>query len=187
MTEDSPTYRLVSQAGTDMHVWDLPTDEGTLVRLVTHLFEEHWHEIMFGVLVPGAAWEIRAPGAPERISFSSGYLTVDFGPWHFHLCLGQPSGDPEVVGTRRTAQAWLYRSLDAEGAPRSWGLRLFNGAGDQQMTVMLPNPFLTVEHKVAEAPDFSRLATWDRLRRDYLGLPEDPLDRSGKGFATAKG
>lgn len=178
-------YRVVQEPGSGpMHVWDLPTDEDLLVRLVTDLFENCWADITFGPLVPGAAWEIRAPGAPERVSFSAGYLTVDFGRWHFHLCLGQPTGDPQVVGVRRTAQAWLYRTLDDAGAPRSWGLRLFNGRGDQQMTILLPNPFLTADQKIAERADFQRLATWDRLRETYLGAPPDPLDRSGLGFAT---
>lgn len=168
--------------GAVLQVWDLPTDEGTLVRLVRDLFEDSWPDITFGVFVPGAAWEIRAPGAPERVSFSSGYLTVDFGPWHFHLCVGQADGDPGLAATRRTAQAWLYRTLDAEGAPRSWGVRLFNGRGDQQMTVLLPNPFVTPDQKIAEEADFSRLATWDRLRERYLGLPPDVADRSGRGY-----
>lgn len=163
-------------------VWDLPTDEGTLTDLIRDVFEHDWKNITFGVLVPGAAWEIRAPGAPERVASSDGYVTVDFGPWHFHLCLGESSGDPEKTAGRRTAQAFFYRTLDEEGAPRSWGLRLFNARGEQQMTVILPSPFVTPEQKIADEADFTRLATWDRLRSTYLGMGEDPADRSGRGY-----
>ena len=36
----------------------------------------------------------------------------------------------------------------------SWGLQLFNGAGEQQITVLLPNPFLdAVTDKVLKEPD----------------------------------
>lgn len=162
--------------------WDLSTDEETLTAVVRDVFENHWQDITFGVLVPGAAWEVRAPGAPERVAFSGGYATVDFGPWHFHLCLGEPGGDPAHTAGRRTAQAYFYRTLDDEGAPRSWGLRLINGRGEQQMTVILPSPFVTPEQRIAEEADFERLAVWDRLREVYLSLPPDPADRSGRGF-----
>ncbi|MFI1282006.1 hypothetical protein ACH4U5_14880 [Streptomyces sp. NPDC020858] len=38
-----------------------------------------------------------------------------------------------------------------------------------------------VRHR-GETPDFTRLAAWDALRARFLDLPEDTLDRSGKGF-----
>ncbi|NJM13533.1 MAG: hypothetical protein HC889_18195 [Synechococcaceae cyanobacterium SM1_2_3] len=61
------------------------------------------------MLIQGAAWEVRAPNAPQRISLSDGYLTVDFGHWHFHLCIGEyrgPRNNPasaELARHRRTA------------------------------------------------------------------------------------
>ncbi len=163
--------------------WALPTDENTLWMLLLDVFEGHWRDIRFGTMVPGGVWEIRAPNAPTRISLNDGYLTVDFGPWHFHLCIGHYSGcEPALAAERRTGRAELYRMLDREDAPRSWGLRLFNGLGQQQLTVFLPNPFLTEAGQRAERADWTRLAAWERLRQDYLGLGPDALDRSGRGF-----
>ena len=85
---------------------------------------------------------------------------------------------------RRTGRAELYRRLSRAGAPVSWGLRLFNGKGEQQITVLLPNPFLDQADKILKTPDWSRLALWDKLRSRWLGLTEpDPTDRSGRGFS----
>jgi len=89
---------------------------------------------------------------------------------------------PELGQIRRCARAELYRSLDKTGCPVSWGVRLFNGRDDQLMTAMLPNPFLTKTQQIVPEPDWTRLALWDRLRADFLGLPADPTDRTGRGF-----
>jgi hypothetical protein len=64
-------------------------------------------------------------------------------------------------------------------------LRLFNGQGEQQTTILLPNPYLSPDaDKVLKMPDWSRLDLWDRLRARWLGLVEsDPFDRSGRGFS----
>ncbi|MBV8651182.1 MAG: hypothetical protein JO255_06920, partial [Alphaproteobacteria bacterium] len=85
---------------------------------------------------------------------------------------------------RRTSRAELYRRLSRAGTPISWGLRLFNGKDEQQITILLPNPFLHPEtDKVLKVPDWSRLALWDRLRARWFGLDEpDPFDRSAKRF-----
>lgn len=163
--------------------WALPVDEARLLDLVTLLFEEHWHEMWFGVLVEGAAWEVAAPNAPERISMFDGYATVDFGRWHFHLCIGEHTASGEELGrVRRCSSAELYRSLSTDDSPTSWGVRLFNGRGDQMMTVMLPSPFLTETQQLLEEPDWVKLTAWDRLRERFLGLGPDARDRTGKGF-----
>ena len=39
------------------------------------------------------------------------------------------------------------------------------------------NPYLTVEQKVLKEPRWEHLAMWDHLRKTYLGLDPDPLDR----------
>jgi len=182
--------RMREADGATVEVFALPTDERSLETLLRELFEEHWQHITFGPLVQGAAWEIRAPGAPRRVGMLDGYLTVNFGPWHFHLCIGAHKGTPSnpappaLARHRRTARAELYRRLDRSGAPVSWGLRLFNGAGEQQITVLLPNPFLSADgNKVRKVPDWTRLELWDALRARWLGLSEpDPIDRSGRGF-----
>jgi hypothetical protein len=119
-----------------------------------------------------------------------GYLTVAFGTSHFHLCIGPTRGPhhaptpPALARHRQTARAELYRRLDHAGAPASWGLRLFNGAGEQQLTILLPNPFLSPDgDEILQEPDWSRLALWDELRARWTGSPgPDPLDRSGTGF-----
>ena len=119
-----------------------------------------------------------------------GYLTVAFGASHFHLCVGPTKGPrhdptpPALARRRQTARAELYRRLDRSGAPTSWGLRLFNGDGEQQVTILLPNPFLSPDReKVRKTPDWSRLALWDELRARWAGASEpDPFDRSATRF-----
>ncbi|WP_433225434.1 DUF7676 family protein [Microtetraspora malaysiensis] len=179
------SHTVVEEQGNGtLHVWALPTDEPTLLSLVKDIFEKYWDNIWFGVLVQGAAWEVAAPNAPERISLYDGYVTVDFGRWHFHLCIGEHTASgPELGRIRRCSRAELYRRIGADGSPTSWGVRLFNGRDEQMMTVMLPNPFLTDRQKIQDPPNFAQLSAWDELRATYLGLEPDPLDRTGKGFA----
>jgi hypothetical protein len=91
------------------------------------------------------------------------------------------SAGQHTTGFRR---AELFRRLNRAGAPNSWGLRLFNGHGEQQVTIFFPNPFLSYDgEKVRKQPDWSRLAPWDEMRARYAGAPEpDPFDRSSTGF-----
>lgn len=169
-----------------LEVFPLSTEERDLRALLTELFTDHWQHIHFGTLIQGAVFEIAAPNAPRKISMLDGYLTVDFGAWHFHLCIGEHRGLPrhrvssELALHRRTARAEMYRIVKND-APVSWGLRLFNGAGEQQLTVMLPNPFLS-ETGILKKPDWNRLFLWDALRERYLGLQADSRDRSAKAF-----
>ncbi|RQO54432.1 hypothetical protein DBR47_22560 [Paucibacter sp. KBW04] len=176
--------QIIEQRGLGrLELWPLPTDENTLWMLLMDVFEGYWQDIRFGTMVPGGVWEIRAPNAPTRVSLMDGYVTVDFGAWHFHICVGHFSGcEPTLAAERRTGRAELYRLLDREDAPKSWGLRLYNQLGDQQLTVFLPNPFLDPGGWRALAPDWERLRAWDTLRQSYLGLAPDPVDRSGQGF-----
>ena len=182
--------RIVDEDGAAVEIFALPTDAESLEALLRDVFSHHWHEVTFGPIIQGAAWELRAAAAPDRISMFDGYITVAFGVPHFHLCIGEHKGPhnnpvaPELAQHRRTARAELYRRLSREMTPVSWGLRLFNGKGEQQITVLLPNPFLDAEtDKVLRVPDWSRLALWDKLRADWLGLKEpDAFDRSGTGF-----
>jgi hypothetical protein len=75
--------------------------------------------------------------------------------------------------------------LDDANAPVGWGLRLFNGKDEQQLTVFLPNPFLSDELKPLPEPDWTRLNLWNHLRQSCLGLEQDPKDRSAKRFSHA--
>jgi hypothetical protein len=183
MTTTTPQTVVEPGFGT-LEIFPLEPTEATLYQLFTELFRDHWNEFVFGSFVQGAAFEIKAPNAPTRVSLNNGYLTVDFGAWHFHICIGEYQGspqnpiDPEVARQRRTARAEFYRRLNPDGSVGSWGIRLFNGKGEQQITIFLPNPFYSDEMKRLETPDWSRLALWDDLRRRYLGLEPDPKDRS---------
>jgi hypothetical protein len=191
MTAETRSKRVTDTDGAIVDIYPLRTDEATLEKLLRDPFEQHWDKITFGPLIQGAAWEIRAPHAPTHVGMLDGYLTVAFGASHFHLCIGPHKGPrnnptPEALARhRRTARAELYRRLDKSSAPVSWGLRLFNGHDEQQVTILLPNPFLALDSdKVLKTPDWSRLDLWDQLRARWLGLTEpDPVDRSGRGFS----
>lgn len=185
----APTLRTAREPGMgDLEILPLPVDEPALFALLEDLFVHHWREIVFGSLIQGAVFELRAAAPPTRVSLLDGYLTVAFGESHLHVCIGEHRGSrrhpvsPELARHRRTARAELYRSLDPEGAPVSWGLRLFNGAGEQQLTVFLPNPFLDDTGRIRSEPDWSRLALWDDLCARTLGRASDPKDRSARRF-----
>ena len=174
-----------------LEIFPLASDEKTLFGLLEELFAKHWHEIIFGSLIQGAVFELQPGEAPTRISLLDGYLTVAFGSSHFHVCIGEHRGShrqpvsAELAKHRRTARAELYRSLDPDGAPVHWGLRLFNGAGEQQLTIFLPNPFLDDQGRVCREPDWSRLALWDALRSCHLGCEPEAKDRSARRFFHA--
>lgn len=182
---------LTDEYGTGwVEAFALPTEQDFLFRLLEDVFSNHWNRIVFGSLIQGAVFEIRVAEPPRRVSVFDGYLTVDFGLWHFHVCIGPHRGSPgqpvsgDLAAHRRTARAELYRILDSgRRSARSWGLRLFNGNGEQQLTVFFPNPYLSEDgDKVLEIPDWSRLTMWDDFRRRYLDLAPDPLDRAGTRF-----
>lgn len=180
-------YRATEESHDDLEVFPIAVDETTLFEVLTTIFHHHWGSIRFGTLIQGAAFEIRARRAP-RLAMLDGYLTVDLGDSHFHLCIGDHRGPstnptaPDLAVRRRCAHAELQRHWRA-GAPRTWMLRMFNGDGEQMITVLLPNPFLDDEDRLLDVPDWSRLALWDELRRRFLDLPPDPLDRTGDGLA----
>ncbi|MCC7517029.1 MAG: hypothetical protein IT470_06795 [Pseudomonadales bacterium] len=171
-----------------LEVFSVPAEERVLFPMLKDIFENYWDVIIFGSAVQGGIFEVRAPNAPEKIGMLDGYLTVDFGRWHFHLCIGEHKGTkrspcpPELAKHRQTARAELYRRLGDDGVPTSWGFRMFNGADEQQMTVFLPSPFLSVEQKIIKVPQYENLALWDHLRQTYLGIAPEALDRAGKGF-----
>jgi hypothetical protein len=136
-------------------------------RLMTEIFAEHWAAVTVGPIIEGAAWEIRFT-APPRLSMLDGYLTVDTGPWHFHLCVNTHRGaPPELAKIRRVARAAFFKSEGGTCAPGSWGLRLWNGREEQMVTVYFPNPFLTDDFERLREPRWERTALWEDLRRRY--------------------
>lgn len=180
-------YRTTEESIDDLEVFPISADEATLQEVLTLLFAEHWEQITFGTLIQGAVFEIRARRAP-RLSLYDGYLTVDLGESHLHLCIGDHRGSVDrpaqqaLAERRRCAHAELQRQWRL-GAPRTWMFRMFNGAGEQMLTVLLPNPFLDDDDRPSVTPDWTRLALWDELRHRLLDLPADPVDRSGDGLA----
>lgn len=151
--------------------------EETMKAVIRVLFEEHWRDVVVGPCIEGAVFEIRFE-APPRISFLDGYLTVDLGYWHFHLCVGEHRGTPsaELARKRRVARIALFESLGGGcGSGCSWGLRMWNGFGEQMTTVFLPSPYLSDERKPLEEPQWERLRLWYDLRERFLGEapPED--------------
>ena len=95
--------------------------------------------------------------------------------------------DKIVFGPIIQCPAWEFQAPHAPthvGVPTSWGLRLWNGYGEQQATIVFPNPFLSADStKVLREPDWWRLALWDEVRLRYVGIQgPDPVDRSGTGF-----
>jgi hypothetical protein len=177
--------RIIDDDGSTVDVFPLPTDPASLEALLRDLFETHWAEIVFGPIIEGAAFEIHVDRPPTHIGLLDGYLTIAFGRTHFHVCIGETKGPrnrptpPELARRRRTARAELRRRSGGTCVPISWSLQLFNGDGEQQLAVLLPNPFLHPEtERFVSEPDWSRLALWDSLRARWLGLHEpDPLDR----------
>lgn len=174
------------------HIWSLPLEESFLERLLRDAFENHSHELTFGPLIPGAAYELKCPGTPERVSLSGGYLTIHWGArGHFHLCIGTNYGPaaspnpPEVIAQRRPSRAEFYRGIGRDGHPVTWGFRMFNGDVTPQITIFFPNPFLTDADGIAEKPDWTRLAMWEKFLRAYAGVEPDGRDRKGKGFGNA--
>ena len=177
----SPMVRVEEGDGL-VEAWEVGTDEQTLRRLLETILERWWPHCWFCLLIEGAAWELAADSEPQ-VSFEDGYLTVHMGSGHFHLCVGDHHGAPdELAARRRTARAELFRRFH-DLAPVSWGLRLFNGAGEQQLTVLLPNPLLDRHVGLLTPPRWDRLGAWDELRREFVGLAPDPLDRTATEFA----
>jgi len=149
-------------------------DEETMRELTRLLFEEHWREIIVGPCIEGAVFEIRFEQAPKKVSVLDGYLTVDLGHWHFHLCIGEHKGtrSAELASKRRVAKAAFFETKGNRCiGGGSYGLRMWNGFGEQMTTVFLPNPRLSDEMKVLKEPQWERLRLWFELRHRFLGEP----------------
>ena len=182
--------RTVGEDGSTFDIFALPADPASLEELLRDLFLHHWQEITFGPIIQGFRLGIargRGPRQDHDVRRLSGRwpsaCPTSISASASSGGRGQPQ-TPELAHHRRTGSAELYRQLSRDFTPISWGLRLFNGKGQQQITVLLPNPFLHPEtDKILKAPDWSRLALWDGLRSRWCGLAEpDPFDRSGTGF-----
>ena len=146
-----------------------PTTEN-MERLARVLFEENWRQIVVGPCIEGAVFEIKFI-SPPKLSMLDGYLTVDLGGWHFHLCIAEHKDAPsaELAQKRRVAKVALFEMHGAR-CGSSWGVRLWNGFGEQMTTVFLPNPYLSDELRRLKKPDWTRLRLWHTLRQMFLGI-----------------
>jgi hypothetical protein len=109
-------------------------------RLVKVLFDEHWKDVVVGPCIEGAVFEIRFSEAP-KLTVLDGYLTVNLGPWHFHLSIAPHKGNRslELRRNRQAARVALFDTrVQGCGGGRSWGVRMWNGF-DEQMTTVFPS------------------------------------------------
>lgn len=137
-------------------------------RLVREILERHWAVISAGPVIEGAAYEIRFT-APPALSMLDGYLTVDTGAWHFHLCVNdhRHAATAELARVRRVGRAAFFHTEGGSCAPGAWGVRLWNGRGEQMITIHFPNPWLDDDGRRLGEPRWDRLAPWTELRDRY--------------------
>lgn len=149
---------------------EVPVQGDRIERLLTEVFTDHWKEIFAGPVIEGAAYEIRFTSKPV-LSMLDGYLTVDLGAWHFHLCVNDHGGasTAEQARLRRVARAAFFHTDGGSCVPGSWGLRLWNGHGQQMITVYFPNPWLDDAGERLREPRWDKLALWDDLKNRYAG------------------
>jgi hypothetical protein len=153
--------------GTVTEYFDVDVRGDRVERLLTELFAEHWQALTVGPLIQGAVFEIRFTAAP-RVTMLDGYMTVDLGLWHFHLCVNDHRDAPApLAAIRRVGRAAFFRTRGSGGsghAPMSWGLRLWNGRGEQMVTILFPSAYYSDAMAPLPEPDWRRVELWERLR-----------------------
>jgi len=173
MTLGNQTELIGEEDGTLIAYEYMECCEDLLLAFLREIFESHWAQIIFGPCIQGAVFEIQLTEPPKRITMLDGYLTVDVGPWYFHLCLGEHHGtdanptSKTLAALRRASKAGFFHSLGQTCAGGSWGFRMWNGAEEQMLTVFFPNPYLSERFK-PQKPDWTKLALWNEMRRKYL-------------------
>lgn len=163
--------------------WELPLDDAYLSEMLIYIFTNYWEQVIFGPDIPGAGYEMTCPQAPTFIDYSNGYLTMNFGEQHFHICLG--TGGHPYEGEKRNrlpGRAVIFRRLDAVGAPISWGFEMWNQASHSMITVYFANPYADRGDKLIIPAQYERLEMWKDISQRYLGRENDPFDASGKGY-----
>lgn len=165
---------VVNLDGSRTEYEDIRPEPALLERLLRDIFEQHWDGITVGPILQGAAYELQY-SKPPKVSMSAGYLTVDTGEYHFHLYVGESGettanpSNPELVKARRPSRAAFFRDSRGEKGclPGSWGVRLWNGLGEQMITIFFPNPYFEKQGGRLEPPKWEKLELWERLRREY--------------------
>jgi (2Fe-2S) ferredoxin len=157
--------------------------QGDVLACLTYtLFQDNWHQIGLGHLEQGSVLELEFHEAPKKCVLYDGYLTVITQSWHFHLCIEESLGgpnletSPELKQQRLINQGALYRRINPEGEPRSWGIQFWNGAGEKVMTIFLPNPYIEDENLLPDGKaNFTKLDFYHQLRETYV-LGTKPLN-----------
>ncbi|MBC1240474.1 ferredoxin [Nostoc sp. 2RC] len=152
-----------------------------LASLLYTLFEQNWQQVGVGHIVQGSVLELEFHAPPKLCILYDGYLTVAAEGWHLHLCIDTNFGGPlcktpvEVRKQRLVSRAAFYRRFNAEESPRSWGIQFWNGANEQLMTILLPNPLVDGENLLPEGkPNLAKLALYEDLRDIYV-LGKQPI------------
>ena len=107
---------------------------------------------------------------------------------HFHLCIGENRGseasptEPALRAHRRPSRAQIFRGYDASAKPLTWGFEMWNGKGENGLSIFFPSPFLGDDDSLPEVPDFRRLATWRAIAKRWLDREPEALDEQGAGF-----
>jgi len=179
-------YRYLETGTGDVEVFPIATEAQVLLAFLTDLFTGWWEMIRVGPLLPDGDDGLRFERRPH-LRMRDGWLTVDDDTVRLDLCIGPqpgPFANPaatDIAQRARCRHAELYR-LWIEGSPSFWGFRMFDGDEHEQLTVLLPSPFLDADDSPVSDPDWDQLECWDALRARYLGLSADPADRSGRRF-----
>lgn len=157
-----------------------------LSPLLYTLFQQNWQQVGVGHIVQGGVLELEFTAAPKICILYDGYLTVVTEGWHLHLCIEANLGGPhcktplELRQQRQVNRAAFYRRFNAEGNPRSWGIDFWNGAGENLMTIFLPNPYVEEENLLPEGkPNLAKLELYQELREIYvLGKKPTPFTKN---------
>lgn len=173
------TNPLPTGGSIEYEYFDFSTD--VLSSLLYTLFEQNWQQVGVGHIVQGSVLELEFNAPPKLCILYDGYLTVAAESWHLHLCIEANLGGPlcttpiELRKQRQVNRAAFYRRFNTEGHPRSWGIQFWNGADEQLMTILLPNPLVAGENLLPEGkPDLSKLALYQELRNIYV-LGKKPM------------
>ena len=148
-------------------------ERGTLLSLMMEVFLDHWPHIAFGPCIRGAIYELRLTAMPTDISYFDGFLRLHLqnGTGHFHLSLA-PSRASDVDfdgatarGAKHCTRAAFFRGVrSGDDMPSARGLRLWNAAGLQLITVFL-EPLL--DNIVPKDSVTSTAPAWDALEHKY--------------------
>jgi len=161
---------------------DFPTDIDVTGPLLYTLLHDNWHQVQIGHIVQGSVLELEFTEAPSIFTLYDGYLTVVTKGWHIHLCVEAHQGGPnsetpdELRQRRKIGRAALYRRLNQQGKAKTWGVQFWNGAGEQMMTLFLPNPYLGEDEDLLpeHQAQMEKLALYNELRKTYI-TGEQPI------------